>query len=270
MEPVAPTHHHPPHQVAPDTWVVQQLQGEGGPFAVYVNSLVVKGREPVIVDTGTRANRLGWLADAFSLVDPDDVRWVFVSHDDADHVGNLVPVLEECSQATLVASWQLVQRLTCEIDFPLERVRWVNDGESFDAGDRTFTAVTPPLFDSPTTRGLFDHRTRVYWAADCFATTVPSPALDVADLDPAEWDDGFMLVNRLLSPWHVLVDDAKFHRLVDGVESLGISTVASAHSPAIHGEHVAKAFRKLRRLPYVGPAPLPVQAEPDLPRLLSA
>ena len=61
----------------------------------------------------------------------------------------------------------------------------MNDGESWRAGDRTLTAILPPLFDSPVTRGLYDDRTGVYWAADAFATPLPGPMNDVSELDPA-------------------------------------------------------------------------------------
>ena len=53
---------------------------------------------------------------------------------------------------------------------PLDRCRFLRDRESIDAGDRTLLAVRPPLFDNPTTRGLFDSTTGVYWSVDTFAT----------------------------------------------------------------------------------------------------
>ncbi|MGR6999156.1 hypothetical protein ACU686_15060 [Yinghuangia aomiensis] len=40
------------------------------------------------------------------------------------------------------------QRLSVDFDMPLHRMRWLNPGESLDAGDRTLHAVLPPLFDS--------------------------------------------------------------------------------------------------------------------------
>ena len=62
------------------------------------------GEEPMIVDTGTPANREQWLEDVFGLVEPEDVRWVFLSHDDVDHTGNLDSVMERCPNATLVSA----------------------------------------------------------------------------------------------------------------------------------------------------------------------
>jgi hypothetical protein len=49
----------------------------------------------------------------------------------------------------------------------------MDDGVTFDAGDRQMTVVRPPLCDSATTRGLLDTKTGVYWAVDSFATPVP-------------------------------------------------------------------------------------------------
>ena len=56
--PIAPTTYVPPTKVAPDTYVIHQVQPAlGQPLFVYINSMVILGDEPVIVDTGTPANR---------------------------------------------------------------------------------------------------------------------------------------------------------------------------------------------------------------------
>ena len=84
--PLAPTVHFEPLEIAPETFLIQQVQPAcGQPLFVYINSLVIRGQEPVIVDTGTPANRKQWLEDVFSLVEPADVRWIYLSHDDVDH-----------------------------------------------------------------------------------------------------------------------------------------------------------------------------------------
>ena len=167
--PVAPTHRVAPEKIAPDTWLIHSVAQALGeePLFVYLNSMVITGAEPVIVDVGTICNRTQWLDDVFGIVDPADVRWVFVSHDDVDHIGNLEQVMEACPDATVVASWAITERHANALNFPLPQCRWLNDGEAFDAGDRRLRAVRPPVYDSPTTRGLFDESTGVYWAVDC-------------------------------------------------------------------------------------------------------
>jgi flavorubredoxin len=260
--PIAPTTYVPPTEIAPETFVIHQVQPAlGQPLFVYLNSMVIRGKEPVIVDTGTPANREQWLKDAFSLVEPEDVKWVFLSHDDVDHSGNLDEVMTQCPNAKLVCNWAMVERHTNCFDFPLDRCRWVMHEESFDVGDRTLHAHRPPLYDSPTTRGLFDPKTCVYWAADAFATPLPDPHASIADLETEFWTFGMTLFAfGALCPWLSLLDPAKFGRYVDNIQALDIKTVAGCHTPAIEGEYIGSAFDHVRQLPSVEAPPLPDQS----------
>lgn len=263
--PVAPTTHFPPTRIAKDTFVVHQVQlALGQPLFIYLNSLVILGNEPMIVDTGTPANREQWQKDVFSLVDPKDVRWIFLSHDDVDHSGNLDEAMTACPNAQLVCNWAMVERHTNCFSFPLDRCRWVMDGEAIDIGDRTLRALRPPVYDSPTTRGLFDPTTGVYWAVDAFATPLPDSKMGVADLDGEFWDYGLMLFALgAVSPWLSIVDEAKYGRSVDRVQSLDIKTVACCHSPVIEGPFIDRAFARIRQLPSLDPPALPDQSALD-------
>jgi flavorubredoxin len=260
--PVAPLTYVPPTKIAADTYVIHQVQEAlGQPLFVYLNSMVILGREPVIVDTGTPGNRSRWLVDVFSLVEPADVRWVFLSHDDVDHSGNLAEVMEACPNAKLVCNWAMVERHSNCFDFPLERCRWIMHDESFDVGDRTLHALRPPVFDSPTTRGLFDPTTGVYWAVDTFATPLADPQLGIADLDPEFWQFGMTLFAfGAVSPWLSMLDHDKYGRYVDTVQGLDITTIAACHTPVIEGPFIDQAFAHVREFPNVEPPPLPDQS----------
>ena len=260
--PLAPTTYVPPSQIAADTWVIHSVQPAlGQPLFVYLNSLVILGSEPMIVDTGTIANRDQWLQDVFSLVEPEDVRWIFLSHDDVDHTGNLAETLHACPNARLVCNWAMVERHTNCFDFPLERCRWIMHEESFDVGDRTLHAVRPPVFDSPTTRGLYDPKTRVYWAVDTFATPLPDPKMTVRDLDPEFWQFGMTLFAfGAVSPWLAMLDHDKYGRYVDTSQNLDITTLAACHTPVIEGDLITKAFEMVRQFPSIDPPPLPDQS----------
>jgi hypothetical protein len=62
FSPVPPTDRVEPERVGLDTYLIHQLQPAlGAPLSVYINSMVITGAEPVIVDTGTIANRKQWL-----------------------------------------------------------------------------------------------------------------------------------------------------------------------------------------------------------------
>ena len=142
--PVCPTMAVPPTKIADDTWVIHQVQPAlGQPLDIYLNSMVILGSEPVIVDTGTPANRTQWLEDVFALVEPEDVRWIFLSHDDVDHTGNLDEALSACPNATVVCNWAMVERHTNCFDFPLASVS-VGDRRRVVRRRRPDAAGDPP------------------------------------------------------------------------------------------------------------------------------
>lgn len=247
-----------PTEIAKDTFVIHDHSGEGvAPVIVPINSLVIRGAQPIVVDTGFADNREQFLADVFSLVDPQDIRWLFISHDDIDHTGNITALMDAAPNATLVINWFMMERMGSTLEVPPHRWRWVGDGESFDAGDRTFHAVRPPVFDSPTTRGLFDPSTGVYWGSDSFAAPMLTVSNTVDGFDPTFWREGMAMFHQYVSPWYAMLDDAKYQKSVDRVQSLGVKAIAGCHTPAIGAAHVATAFEQIRTF-----AELTVPAEP--------
>ena len=238
-----------PQLIGPDTFLIPNLVDAGDGLYLPVNSMVIRGSEPVIVDTGAPIHREQWLEKVFSLVDPEDVRWIFLSHDDPDHTGGLLDALEMCPRATLVTNHFSVERLGLEKPaLPLERMRWVEAGGSFDAGDRTLHLFRPPIFDGPTTRGLYDPTTSVAWIVDSFACLTPTEAHDVRDLEKGFFKDMLHEMNSLVSPWHQWLDPAAYHRHVSDVEALGLTVAASAHGPVLSDDWLSDAFDSVRAL----------------------
>jgi flavorubredoxin len=157
-----------PHRIASDAWLIPNLAPAGPGVFLPVNTMVIRGEQPMVVDTGAPVHRDRWFEQVFSLVDPDDVRWIYISHDDGDHVGNLHELLELAPKATLVVNFFITERLALERALPLDRMVWLGPGDTLDIGDRALRLIVPPIFDGPTTRALFDERSEVLWAVDSF------------------------------------------------------------------------------------------------------
>ncbi len=253
-----------PTQIASETFLIHDHAGEGhAPVLVPLNSMVIRGAEPVVVDTGMAENRDQFLSDVFSLVEPEDIRWVFISHDDVDHTGNLNALMAAAPHATVIINWFMQERMGASLEVSPMRQRWVGDDERIELGDRTLLTVRPPVFDSPTTRGLFDPTTGVYWASDSFATPMLTPVRNVADLDPGFWNEGMAMFNQYVAPWITMTDDRKFQATVERVEALGASFLAGCHTPIIGRNHVDQAIAATRLSPFATVAPQPDQAVLD-------
>jgi flavorubredoxin len=249
-----------PTRIAPETFLIHNHHGEGeAPVIVPLNAMVIRAKEPVVVDTGFAEHREQFLEDVFSLVDPEDIRWVYISHDDVDHTGNVNELMRLAPNATLVINWFMTERMGASLEVSPLRQRWLGDGEILDVGDRKLMAIRPPVFDSPTTRGLFDTTTAVYWASDSFATPMLHVARNVDEIDPGFWGEGMAMFNRYVSPWLELVDDAKFQKTVDRIEQLGAQVLAGCHTPVIGRAHAGQALEHTRRSPNATIQPQPNQ-----------
>jgi flavorubredoxin len=254
--------------VTDDTWLVPTIAAEPGGAFIAVHTMVIAGAEPVLVDTGCSLVRDQWEAQVFSVVEPADVRWIFLSHDDHDHVGNVLHALDRCPNATLVANYAIVSRLAGDLDLPFDRLRFLDPGESLVLPDRTLTVVRPPTFDSPASRALFDQATGVLWAADSFGSLLPGEAYERADVPDDLYAPSFDVLNAWNTPWLEWVDPVRFAAHVDAVAALPVEIAVSCHGPILRGGQIADAFARTVALANRPVPPMPRQS--DLEALLAA
>jgi flavorubredoxin len=246
-----------PYRVADDTFVIPLSVPIPGHGLAYLSTMVIRGTEPVLVETGSAVHRSAYFEAVFSIVEPKDVRWIFLSHDDRDHSGNLMQVLDRCPNATLVTTFIAVGRMT-ENRLPWNRMRWVNDGESWSVGDRALEAIAPPLFDGPGTRGLWDAESGVYYSADCFGSLVPSECEEIGDISREAWEHGFAFFNRLNHPWHQFADMTKLERMVERLRRLEPRTIVTAHGPYARGRS-GELLQRIVEVAKMEPVELPGQ-----------
>lgn len=252
-----------PLHLGGDAWLVPTFPGDE-PLRLPLNSLVLRGPEPVLVDTGSAGIGDQWWSQVGSLVAPEAVRWIFLSHDDADVCGNLAEALDRCPRATVLLGGLLAERLAPDDRPPADRTRYVDDGEHVTISDRRLYVLRPPAYDSPATLGVFDPVSGVYWAADCFGAPVPHPVGDAADLDSDVWTEGFLRYHRQLSPWAAEVEPLRWRAAVGRVAALGARVLASVHGPAIRGPLTGRALDLLGEVP-ASPAPGARRPQPGRP-----
>jgi flavorubredoxin len=257
--------HHPrPVRLSAEAHLVESYWKQpGAPLGVHVNTLVLAGREPVVFDTGVAADREPWLAAVCSVVEPADVRWIVVTHDDHDHVGNLAVAMETFSNATVVASWWITERLFGSIDLDPRRMRWLVSGDTLDIGDRTLVLERPPLYDSPTTRAVFDPSTGLYWAGDFGAAPTPGPVSFADDVPTDDLQASIVAAQQWVSPWYSIVDERRLGVAIDRVARLGVTTWAHTHGPVYRGPQIDHVFDAMRRVATAPPVPQPSQVDLD-------
>ncbi|RJQ80188.1 MAG: hypothetical protein C4519_10625 [Desulfobacteraceae bacterium] len=140
----------------------------------------------------------------------------------------------------------------------MDRVHWLNPGDSLNVGDRKLTAVRPPLFDNPTTIGVYDDKSEVFFSADCFGAIIPAPAQNADDVAEGDLARGMAGWAGLDNPWVHMVKPMEFSRGLDGIRQLAPKMILSAHLPPAMGRS-EQFLELLATFPYSTPSIAPNQ-----------
>jgi flavorubredoxin len=199
-----------------------------------------------------------------SVIDLRDLKWIWITHTDQDHIGSLHRLLNEAPQLRVITTFLGMGKMGLFAPLPPERVYLLNPGQSLDVGDRRLTAVKPPTFDAPETTGLYDDKSGAFFSSDCFGAVLPGlEAEDAADIDRKELIEGQTLWATVDAPWLCNVDEASFARALNEVREMAPRIVLSNHLPPAREmtEQLLATLAGARtRAPFVGPAQEDFQA----------
>ena len=207
------------------------VPGFGGapPLFLPVNAFVLHAEQPVVIDTGLSTTEKDFVAALAQVLDPADVRWIWITHPTATTravCGSFSKPRHKRASSPPSTEWTL----------PLNRLYLLNPGQTLDVGDRRLQCFRPPLFDSPSTTGFLDERTGALFSSDCFGAPMPSLELATSADVRAVGDqvrDLQLLWATIDSPWVQNVDPARFRTTVDPLRALGASAVFSSHLPPV-------------------------------------
>jgi len=228
-----------------------------------VNAFVIHAAQPVVVDTGLGLPDRDFLACLAEVIDPADIRWIWLTHPDRDHTGGLFTLLEAAPHARVVTTFIGAGIMSAEQPLPMNRIYLLNPGQSLDAGDRRLTGFRPPLFDNPATVGILDTSTGVCLSSDCFGAPLPTAELaaahDAAAAYPDELRAAQLLWATVDSPWVHTIDPAKYAASFAPLRDFGPSAILSTHLPPVTGDSTA-LFTTLLDAPQASPFTGPDQA----------
>ncbi len=227
------------HRLGRDVSVLNDQLPVPGIGFLPVNAFVLHAAEPLVVDTGLGLPDRGFMNALGSVVDPRDVRWIWLTHPDRDHTGGLWELLEAAPQARLVTTFIGVGIMSTQWEVPMHRVHFVNPGDTLDIGDRVLQGHRPPLFDNPATVGYLDRSTGSFFSSDCFGAPLSSADLatggDAAAITAEERRSGQLLWAAIDSPWVHTVDTDRYLGTVAPVRDMDPETILSTHLPPAIG-----------------------------------
>ena len=183
------------------------------------------------MDTGLHQDRDQFMAALGSIVDPLDLKWIWLTHPDQDHLGSLQAVIEANPRVRVVTTFLGFAMLGLRDPIPPDRVYLLNPGQHLDVGDRTLVCLRPPTFDNPATTAVFDTRSRALFSSDCFGAVLQGPAEEAFAIPEGDLRDGQLLWTTVDTPWLHNVDATRFAVALNDLRNLDPTFVLSSHLP---------------------------------------
>jgi glyoxylase-like metal-dependent hydrolase (beta-lactamase superfamily II) len=238
-----------PYQGSSDVHVFPANLSIPGVGVLPINAFLLMAEEPVLVDTGIGFDSPEFLDAVSSIVPLDEIKWVWLTHDDADHTGSIQRVMDLAPNARLVTHAMSALRMSSWWDVPLHRVHAIRFGDELHVGDRTLTAVAPPLFDNPMSTGLLDQSTGALFTVDAFGALLPEATQSASDVPPEALAGGMVGWATSDSPWVHITDRAKFGEVLERVRAIAPSRIFSSHLPAADGSSMDEFIKILEMVP---------------------
>lgn len=242
-------------RVADDTWLLGCAMPVPGLGVLPGNAYLIRSQQPVLVDTGLAALRTEFMQALEQLIDPAALRWIWITHMDPDHIGNLEAILERAPQARIVTTYLGMGKMGL-LGLPAERAYLLNPGQSLDVGGRELAALVPPSFDAPETTGLFDTRSRALFCADSFGAVQQELTGEAAEIALPVLREGMALWTSVDAPWLQLVDRSLLHTRLERIRGLHPEVILGSHLQPARGmteKLLASLADCAEARPFVGP-----------------
>jgi flavorubredoxin len=251
------------YKAAADIDVLTSSMPIPGYGLVPINAFVIKGAEPVLVDTGAVVESDEFMSELQSVIDPNDLKWIWLTHPDFDHIGCLHRLMADNPGLRVITNFLSVGILSLSDPLPLDRVHLLNPGGKLPLRDRTLTAIKPPVFDNPSTTGFYDDKSGAFFSADCFGALLSSLPQSAADLSDKDLREGQCLWATVDAPWLHRIDRNMFLRDLENIRTMQPRMVLSSHLPAAPGHMTARLLESLAAAPesqpFVGPDQVALQ-----------
>lgn len=225
---------HPLRHIAGGWHVLPGWLPVPGLGAIPVNAFLLAGPEPMLVDTGPAILSNDVLSSIERRIDLADLRWIWLSHTDADHIGNLDRILARAPNAKVVTNFLGAGKMGLLGIGDPDRTRLLEPGEVFEVGGRRLHQVKPPYYDAPETMGFYDEADRTFFAADAFGALLPEAVETIDAIPSGQLREGLIAWSSVDAPWLAHMNQSTLGGMLNALDRLAPAHVLSGHLPVAH------------------------------------
>lgn len=212
------------HWVGVVDWNLRDFHGYSVSNGASYNAYLIKGPEPILVDTVKAAFADEFLEKVAALVDFKDIKHFIVNHIEPDHSGTFPEVLKRCPNIQVYASENAALNLPRYYDFD-HPIRIMRSGETLSLGGREIQFLETPMAHWPDSMASYMPKEKVLFSSDIFGQFGATSERFDTEIDFPHWDAALYYAN-IIMPYNPLV--LKTLELVQGAIS-GLEYVLPDH-----------------------------------------
>jgi flavorubredoxin len=187
------------------------------------NMFVIAADQPVLINTMMRRTFTRLRGKLAEILDPSSLRYLVVSHHEADTDGAVNEWLREAPASVPLAT-ELCAVLSLR-DFADREVRVVGDGEVLDLGSHRLRFLYTPYVNQWDSMMVHEETTGTLFPNDLFASPVEGPVLDT---DPTE-----ACIEAAREFGYMPNDAGCLEAALDKVEACNPRRIAPMHGPVL-------------------------------------
>ncbi|MDX1521555.1 MAG: MBL fold metallo-hydrolase, partial [Anaerolineae bacterium] len=140
---------------------------ETGAEAVHIYVMLNDGH-PILIDCGSHLHRGNLMAELDTVLNGAIPQWIFLTHTELPHSGNLQQVAEKWPDIQVKVSNVLLSYIEIAPVIPLEQITMAIPGSEWVIGQRRLISVDALLKDQPGSQWIYDPATKTMFTGDGF------------------------------------------------------------------------------------------------------
>lgn len=200
-------------------------------YGTSYNSFLVKGTEKnVLIETCHKTFFKHYLNNISEVIDPADIDYIVLNHNEPDHSGGLAQLLEYTPNATIIASQAgsiYLKNITNRADLKMQVAK---NGDLLDIGGRTLRFINAPFLHWPDSMFTWVEEEKTLFSCDFLGTHYCEPYLFDYNLAyPEKFKVAFKgYYDAIFAPFKPYVLAG-----LEKIKDLPIEFVCNSHGPII-------------------------------------
>ena len=197
------------------------------PAGTTYNSYLIKDEKNVVIDTVEHSFTDMYLENLSELIDPAEIDYIIVQHNESDHSGSLSKLLDVAPNARVVCAGPAAKYVKNIINRDID-IMTVKQGDTLDLGSRTLEFIPAPFLHWPDTMMTFMPETGILFPCDIFASHYVDPAMFNDLIDYNFSPDFKYYYDCIMRPFKKFV-----RAMLSKIEPLDIKMIAPSHGPIL-------------------------------------